>query len=177
MRRPGITFTEKSRGARALEVDPAAGADLERICQEADTRCGMRFEQSETRLRSCVCARHRLGGFRLFGGIIIPPGALTLRSRSREAPSSATLGTQPREPARGRSSHIRRIMGGAIKCTVLVPLIPIVVWCRIMVANETEENVSETETESPVQASEIRKPECLNSLIRQLVQGIFCDAG
>lgn len=92
-------------------------------------------------------------------------------------PSSATLGTQPREPARGRSSHIRRIMGGAIKCTVLVPLIPIVVWCRIMVANETEENASETETENPVQASEIRKPECLNSLIRQLVQGIFCDAG
>lgn len=102
---------------------------------------------------------------------------LSLCDHDREAPSSATLGTQPREPARGRSSHIRRIMGGAIKCTVLVPLIPIVVWCRIMVANETEENASETETENPVQASEIRKPECLNSLIRQLVQGIFCDAG
>lgn len=68
-------------------------------------------------------------------------------------------------------------MGGAIKRTVLVPLIPIDIWYRIMVVKETEENASETETENPVQASEIRKPECLNSLIRQLVQGIFCDAG
>lgn len=89
----------------------------------------------------------------------------------------AVLGTLPREPLRGRSSHIRRIMGGAIKRTVLVPLIPIDIWYRIMVVKETEENASETETENPVQASEIRKPECLNSLIRQLVQGIFCDAG